>query len=315
MENELTIIKAATLMDRNENDVTISKVVGPYGGPALVYQCKLNVDWDGSAKGYGVDKPGSAIQKNLTGNAHEVGLANAKHKKTHEWVGVFSATEAEAKWALRNDPRYGITEKERLSHLEDFIDRRFPDPNKRFPVVQILDDDPAKGFYVSQALAYADRSKKSWDQRKYLDAALVPYQALSTGMENLGARLHDYGLIIRGSTGQATPFFYGDHAGKGSYKVGECSGYVWTTLGKREDEQHTFIVFPGSGSGIPDFQVPTFMDANVKFRINSLSQAPNSDSLIRFLVTHRATATSSPLTAPQNAEYTMFQSALKSWGW
>lgn len=320
MGNELMFKTVGTLADRNDNRIPIIKVTGPYGQPVLIYKSVLNIDWDGSAKGYGVNKPGSDIQKNL--DPHETGLNNAKHKFTREWVGVYSRTESEARTAMISDKRFGATPPDRIAfanaNIDNFIDKRFADSAGRFPVVQILETDPARGYYVSQAPAYADKSLDAWNQRRYLDAATVPYQALSTGMEDLGVHLHDYGLIVRSSNGNSLPLFYGDHAGKGSTHVGECSGYIKTTLApgtNEEDELFTFIIFLNSSTGIPDVQVPQFMESVVRFRANCVWNASNPDDFINTLAAYQINGAAKPTAAQQAVNARMLQSALKNWGW
>jgi hypothetical protein len=91
--------------------VPVVPVTGPNGFSALIYQCMLNVDWDGSPQAYGLDRPDIPrgqqfpLQKGL--QPHEVpanngSLLNAKSDDDHSWVGVFSRTPAEARQLLRD---------------------------------------------------------------------------------------------------------------------------------------------------------------------------------------------------------------------
>jgi hypothetical protein len=80
-----------------------------------------------------------------------------------------------------------------------------------------------------------------------------------------GVRKGDFGLVIRNSTGDSTEFFYGDTSGpNGTTQLGECSGFLWQTLGEKESEDYSFIVFSGSGSGTADGDALGRMDKVVK---------------------------------------------------
>jgi hypothetical protein len=338
-ENDLEFSSAGTLFDRYGHKVPVIKINSPWRIPMLMYQCPLNVDWDGSATGYGVDRADTAtqkfpLQKGLT--PHETGMANAKNKKTHTWAGVYSATEAEARRILTTDKNFnpkiskypGLSPKDRekaelgdrLALIEQFIDKRFPDSAGAFPVVQIQEDAPARGYYVSQCPAIADRSKKPWDQNYYFDAATIAYGALSDALMSAGGvGLGDYGLIIRNDTGDSLGFFFGDRAGSGSDKVGECSGFVKTTLAPNSDDEDntfTFLVFPGTGKGTPTFQAPKFVDMVVRFRVQALANSPNSRELaVRMAMEQRYTVKHGDLTPAQAIEFRNIKKAFEAWGW
>ena len=249
--DKLKFSDVLTCTDHYDHDVTITKVTGPPHFLAYIYQCPLNVDWDGAAMAYGVNQTDPVkfpLQRGL--NPHETGLRNAMGDDGN-WAGVFSATESEARTFLTMDARFGATPADRLKLLPQFIDTRFRDGAGRHPVVQILPDTLAAGYYVSQCPATADASKKRYDQRRYIDAGSVAFGALSPKLGRL-VKIFDFGIIIRNSTGASTDFFFGDAAGKNSDRVGECSGYVQTALApdkNGEDDVFSFIVFPGSGGG------------------------------------------------------------------
>jgi hypothetical protein len=307
------------LKDRNENPVRLTKISWAYGPPALLYQCPLNVDWDGSAKAYGVNRPGKEfpLQKDL--DPHETGLGNARGGDG-TWAGVYSANEAEARWILRTDTNFGRTEKERLALLPQFIDNRFHDINGRFPVVQIQADAPAQGYYVSQCPATKDASKYLWDQNRYWDAAKVAYQALSDLLLSLGrVGLNDYGLVIRNSTTHTMAFFFGDRGGKGSYKVGECSGVIKQELAAEkngEDDVFSFLVFPGSGSGVPSWQARQFSHMVVRSRIANLSMASNArDLAVRLAMGRNFNQRTADARDTQTPGYQQIKRAFMRWGW
>ena len=85
-------------IDRNSKPVPVTPVTGPSGFKALIYQCILNVDWDGAHRAYGWERPGSTFvyQKNLLPwerwEFHHGHLQNARAKADNHWVGVFAAT-------------------------------------------------------------------------------------------------------------------------------------------------------------------------------------------------------------------------------
>jgi hypothetical protein len=112
----------------------------------------------------------------------------------------------------------------------------------------------------------------AWDQRRYVDASTVPYAALP----NLPhVRLGDFGLIIRNSTGDSIGFFFGD-TGAGSH-LGECSGAVKLEIASErnaEDEDFSFIVFPGSSTGTLS-QAPAMTGGAIMRQISKLSHSGN----------------------------------------
>jgi len=216
MADKITSTVVATLRDHYGNPVTVRRVTGPNSFIAYIYQCPLNVDWDGAARAYGVDRPGFPLQTNL--HPIETGLGNAKGSDG-TWSGVFSANRADALAILASDPAFGPTKEDRMKRIDQFLDERFKDAKGFSPVVQILRDSPAPGYYVSQCPALVDDSKKPWDQKRYADASKVPYGALSDGLARF-VNLFDFGLVIRNRTGRNIGFYFGDAAGKGSDKVG-----------------------------------------------------------------------------------------------
>src|SRR5438552_15218259 len=197
--------------------VPVIPVKGPSGFSALVYQCKLNVDWDGAPKAYGLDRADTPhqkfpLQKGLKPYevaANNGSLTNARADDDGHWVGAFAATENEARAILRD--RYpgfkALKPDEQNSIFHQFLDTRentvfgsLKDVNGQFPVVQLAElGGQSEGYYVSTCNAHTGVTDDAWDQRRYVDASMVPYAALP----NLpGVNLGDFGLVIRTKDGE-----------------------------------------------------------------------------------------------------------------
>jgi len=285
---------------------------------ALVYRCRLNVDWDGSPFAYGFDngrdtKPAGLkwsskdqkfvreredhFQRNLMPlESGELmgGLRDAtspiKDKdgnpiglfvdNLHQWhwVGVASATKGEA----------------RANNL--WIDDRdvLRDVNQRFPVIQ--KDGPAKGYYVSQSGSPAISKEKQaatpgwqFQQSSFWDASTIPYCVYPSMLP--GAFKGDFGLAIAEGTGRSCGFFFADTGS--TIKLGECSGFLVKELSglelKRKEWAHasdvwtSFIVFPGSGGGDVQEDQKKKVRAEVIGQIAKLSGAGNAEELCTFL--------------------------------
>jgi hypothetical protein len=322
MPDDLEFKPIGTLKDHYMRDVTVIRIKGPYGTPVLFYQSTLNVDWDGAPTAYGVDKPGSDIQKGLKAHEYGVhGLLKSGLGSDGTWAGVFSATEKEARDYLASDSKFGGSPKDRIALLPQFLDTRYKDIHQRSPVVQFTDyNSRSKGYYVSQCKAIADPTAMDWDQHKYHDAASVPYGALSDGLRRLGPGDNDFGLVIRNNNGASTGFFFGDRAGRGSQKVGECSGYVKTTIAperNQEDNTFSFFVFPGSGNGMPSKQAPDLIDSVVQFRMQALFLAKNARKLaiLTALGPKILNSPQAEMTDRQNTAYQAVKPAFSRLGW
>jgi hypothetical protein len=276
MANDQRIIfgKAITRFDdRTGTPRKVYPVTGPNHFSAYVYQCWLNVDWDGAWTAYGLNRSDTKDQsfpeqKNLSpleGGATG-SLKNARRGGTGDWVGIYATTRAGALGILQaNYPHWGTLKAgDQTSILNQFFDDRrdtvfgtledLPG-NGKFPIVQLKAmNQPKPGYYVSQSMAF-DRSKTPinlWDQNIYLDAGEVPYSVVP---RLKGIDVGDFGLIIRNATGANTEFLYGDTGTiGGSTRLGECSGYVYNEIaeGKYNDEMFSFIAFPHSGNGAAD---------------------------------------------------------------
>lgn len=246
-------------MDRNKSPVRVTPVKGPQNFRALIYNCPLNIDWDGSPTAYGLNRKDDGehvfpLQKNLTPleSRRNGSLEDARANGDRHWVGVASMTEQQARQTLMvHYPGYRQMKPEvQHSIFIQFLDTRdsLQDIRGTYPLVQLAEfGGVAPGYYVSQCNARSGLTKDAWDQRSYIDASKVNYAALPLLP---GVHLGDFGLIIRHTTGGSAGFFFGD-TGAGNH-LGECSGAVKLDIASEpnaEDEPFSFIVFPGSGGG------------------------------------------------------------------
>src|SRR4051812_18082266 len=85
-----------------------TRVVFPrFGFQAVIYQCYLKTDWDGSHRGYGLNRPDEGgyqfpHQKNLA--PHEAGdhlWTSGRSRADNSWAGIVSYTEANARAILK----------------------------------------------------------------------------------------------------------------------------------------------------------------------------------------------------------------------
>lgn len=255
-----------------KKSVTVQPVTGPGKFSAFIYKCMLNVDWDGAPDCYGLDRPGFPEQTGLNPLESPRRYGTLSHARVNSdwskpWAAVYNVTRAEAIDILRQHsliPRPPAKGPDVLSDasealLEKFWDNRTDTEfgsleNKsgdgKFPIVQISEmrTTMKKGYYVSTT-GWSDASKKQWDPHRYLDASDIAYSVVP---DLVGVNMGDYGLVIRNATGARTPYVCGDSNGSTSGKsrvLGECSGAVFLAMGKENEGDFSFIVFPGSGSG------------------------------------------------------------------
>ncbi len=153
-----------------------TKVTGPSGFSAYIYQCWLNVDWDGAYQCYGLDRPDSSsqrfpLQKGLTPwerpNFHHGSLNNARvgGSAANPWSSIVVRTRGEALDLLS---RFyagwsALNASQKDSVLGQFWDNRIHTPfgsledrpgNGKFPIVQLSEmGQPAPGYYVSTSNA------------------------------------------------------------------------------------------------------------------------------------------------------------------
>jgi hypothetical protein len=256
--------------DRKKS-LTVHSVTGPGGFSAFIYNCVLNVDWDGAPNCYGLDRPGISDQTGLDpweSPKHRGSLKNARRNAdwSQDWVAVYNVTKAGAIRILRQNnlipakPAKGpdVLSAASQALLEKFWDNRAhtvfgslenQPGDGSFPIVQIAEMPTTikKGYYVSTT-GFRDKSKEAWDPNSYIDASTVPYSVLPALSQ---VSMGDYGLIVRNKTGANTPYVCGDSSGAkhGSHKLGECSGAVYLAMGKENEGDFSFIVFPQSGTG------------------------------------------------------------------
>src|ERR1700722_10602458 len=123
------------------------------------------------------------------------------------------------------------------------------------PIIQ-GPNDPFPGYYVS-ATALADRSKAFNDPTRYVDASRIPFVVLPGGMaRQLGARPGDFAVVFNQRNGKSSYAIFGD---VGPYdRIGEGSVALAENLGIRSDARNggarwgiLYLVFPGSGNGLP----------------------------------------------------------------
>jgi peptidoglycan hydrolase-like protein with peptidoglycan-binding domain len=124
------------------------------------------------------------------------------------------------------------------------------------PVVQ-GPTDPAPGFFISTT-SLEDPAFGRKDPRRYVDSESVPYIVLPGGKLG-GAELGDYALVINLETKARVKAIVADSGPKS--KLGEASiATAEALLGKSksspksggtDDKIIRYIVFPGSGDGLP----------------------------------------------------------------
>ena len=114
-------------------------------------------------------------------------------------------------------------------------------------------DDPFPGYYVS-CTSLCDRSKRSIDPRRYVDASKIPYVVLPGGLaREAGMRLGDFALVVNLRNGSSSYAIYADVGtlGEGSIALADnleihSDARVGGTRGGI-----LYIIFPGSGNGSP----------------------------------------------------------------
>lgn len=348
----MEFFKVGTFTSAFVPHVKVSGVRGSENGfSPLVYQCRMNTDWDGSPTAYGFNNPRDAqpaqlvwsskserfvrnredhFQRNLMPLEYP-GLAGGLRDATNNiqkgqglffdhnfrWVGVVSALPGEAK----------------AKNL--WIDDRpvLRDIQGKFPVIQ--KDGPTKGYYISQSGSFAisetDQKKTpgfEFLQSSYWDAAEIPY-CVWPSLLGHSLALGDYGLVIANTTGRSGGFFFADTGS--TTKLGECSGFLTrSVLGSPSNNglrailnnsgMVTFLVFPGSGGGSAKKGQEAHIDAIVNAQIRKLSGDPSAEEFIRFLSmgadvdTFSKTRYDSIKTGSPALIYENLRRALKEWG-
>lgn len=121
------------------------------------------------------------------------------------------------------------------------------------PVIQ-SHCDPAPGFYISTT-SLEDKSKDRTDPRRYVDSESINFFVLP-GRLGLGAKLGDFGVVVRPATNNYDYAVYADvgpaaKIGEGSIALAASLGIPCNPKKGGLDSGIIYIVFPGSGKGWP----------------------------------------------------------------
>lgn len=201
------IIKPAVFMRVSMTSVAMGKEL-PF---ALIFMTHMNIDFDGAANAYGPDDKEPLDY-----------LANAG-QNTH-YYGLMSILPT-AKNPVDKDGMIKAPDGTRVK-----VDKRYPDSQGYLPVVQ--QSGTYAGYFVSTtSKTNPDGSASLYEQSHYLDAASVPYCALSTGITSQGIRGGDFGLALRLDTFATASFTFLSGEGSNSDAVGECSYKVFLDIG------------------------------------------------------------------------------------
>ncbi|MBL8215889.1 MAG: hypothetical protein JNK87_34525 [Bryobacterales bacterium] len=236
---------------------------------AYLYTCSLNVDWDGAPDAYGLDRPGFPEQTGLTPRETFNHLVYARREAdwSRYWAAIISLTRADAIAVLVKHKLIPKSETEKggtLSSKSEGLLARYWDNRTttqlghslentagdgKFPIVQIkeLPTTIKKGYYVSTTSSRIPGFARE-DPHAYPDASTIPYMVQPALP---GVQMGDYALVIRNATGASVAVVCGDGTARagGSKKLGECSGAVYLAVGKENEGDFSFLVFPGSSSG------------------------------------------------------------------
>jgi hypothetical protein len=120
------------------------------------------------------------------------------------------------------------------------------------PYIQGL-DDPFPGYYVSTT-SLSDRTKRSNDPRKYVDASKIPYIVLPHEVAaQAGAHLGDFAAVFNVRNGKTSNAIFADVGtmGEGSVALADNLG-LWSNAREGGTRRGIFyLVFSGSGNGKP----------------------------------------------------------------
>jgi hypothetical protein len=255
---------AETSKDHWRNVVGLSRVIGPGSFSAVVYQSLVNEDNDGAPNCYG---PIGMSPRPLDE------LRNATNNENH----VFSETNHNFLWRSV----YNVKKEDVPANppYEPDFDPKLEDHDGNFPVKQ--KSGATKGFYVSTTSRVVNSGAERWDPARYLNAAAVPYGAITPPLLNLQVSPGDLGFAICADRRLGKGFFFGDAGVKN--KVGEISRNLFRTFFPRADQEDhpvTFIVFPGVATNSIN---GNDLDSAVRVQMGRLSQMSNPDHLARFL--------------------------------
>lgn len=334
------------------NKVTVWKASGGPGHlSAFIYQCRLNVDIDGSPITYGWDNPalknslgGPNLQKNLrpleswhTGAkgvsmsySQKAGLGNAcgdPGDGTKGWRNFFNVGDGNFYWAgvvavskeFAAANRLVIDDRPELEALLSGYKKPKVQRGKGFfPVVQ-QPGAPNPGYYVSSTSTKTDASLAAWDANRYVDGSTVPYAVWANEWRKLhlngkSLQLGDFGLVIRPDTGAHTGYLYGDSGT--ADKVGESSLKLNNVLSGNNSPLCTFIAFPGSGDGPVVGRNPEGkIRSKVMHQTLKLGLASNADELpTRLAMGDMSLPNNTPMSAENARRAGNISKALAAWG-
>jgi hypothetical protein len=219
---------------------------------ALIFMSHMNVDMDGAGNAYGPDDMDPLDSLLDAGQAtHYYGLMSVlpTAKNQPDKNGMITAPG-------------GVRVK---------VDPRFPDAQGYLPVVQ--QTGPYAGYFVSTTSKTNPTGSRSlYEQSHYLDAASVPYYAVSGGIQAQGFGDGNFGLAIRLDTFDTASFTaLGGEGNSAStdLRVGECSYRVFLDIGgqpkKRTDPW-------------PDNNFPTCFVLCPRSDVSALGQANLADN-------------------------------------
>ena len=116
------------------------------------------------------------------------------------------------------------------------------------PIIQ-CDSDPAPGYYISTT-SLQDETKDATDPRRYVDAESINFFVLP-GRLGLGAKLGDFGVVVRPATNNYDYAIYADvgpaaKIGEGSIALAAALGIACNPKCGGTGHGILYLVFPGS---------------------------------------------------------------------
>jgi len=273
-----------------------------------VYQCSPEEDFDGAPDAYGWDNPtpvaprenpDTSLQRNVNGRDH-IGNATSRHQvfdaHGHDfaYVGLYATDQTTAsrlRISIDRRPRLEARRKKawvqhtnhgRTTKMWESVALR-PADEGYFPVIQGA-GQPAPGHYVSTTSVAADTSFDEWDQRRWVNANVIPYAAYAGWWGALQVERGDIGISYARDTGAATAFVFAD---TGSGHVGEVSHRALeklTGLGGTNESKSNFIVFPHSGRGATGlFTLESAVEARARDMVLRLNNVEGADELLALM--------------------------------
>jgi hypothetical protein len=228
--------------------IKVTKVTGPGDCTLFIYVCNMQLDFDGGYNAYGPH-----------GTAHLDSIDNAGPSAKHGWYGVKALTPEDAgKAGVQVDV-----------HAKK-------DVKGRYPVIQ-GPGQPYPGLYVSQSSMAANPNLPEWDQRRYIDAATVPFGALGGLLAHKGIILGDQCLSLRLDKGLSCAYSFDDTAPSGG-NLAECSYATFSALGgvrRGKHYQNNFLLCHMAFVNSANTSINTIF--------NKLSSATNAADLPLFI--------------------------------